>query len=302
MKEKKIFKYALNVVMGVIIIGYVYSLLKIILFKYGFTSDAREINMIPFQFIKMFSGQDITIDVALKNILGNIAIFIPLGILISRLLPKKQGLTICLCIIVSCLFEMIQLITGCGATDIDDIILNSIGGVIGIVLYRFILKRFDEKANMPIATVVFLCIFGMSGCMALYLYSPGILPAQIEHVNKEAIQNIDESNYDLETLMLGVEDNYLITTTESQRIYIPEGKSVDLPIDGKYKMSDNIDIIKKEIKCKYSPNGNVQKTTVIYSKITKNTLMQELDEGEISGDIFLDETGRCKTIIFIKRY
>lgn len=300
MKEKKIFKYALNTVMGIIIIGYVYSLLKIILFKYGFTSDMREINMIPFQFIKMFSGQDVTIDVALKNILGNIAIFIPLGILISIFIPKKQGLTICFCIAVSCLFEIIQLITGCGATDIDDIILNSIGGFIGVVLYRFILRKFDEKANMPIATVVFLCIFGMCGCMALYLYSPSILPANIEYVNEEVIQNIDESNYDLETVVLGVEDNYLVTTTKNEYIYIAEGKSVDLPIDGKYEMSDNIDIIEKEIKAQYSPNGNVQKTTVIYSKITKNILIEELDEGEIHAAIFLDETGKCKTIILTK--
>lgn len=288
--------------MGIIIIGYVYSLLKIILFKYGFTSEAREINMIPFQFIKMFSGQDITIDVALKNILGNIAIFIPLGILISRLLPKKQGLTICLCIIVSCLFEMIQLITGCGATDIDDIILNSIGGLIGVVLYRFILRRFDEKANMPIATIVFLCIFGMCGCMALYLYQPGILPAQIEYVNQDIVNNINESDEDIQTVALGVEDNYLITTTESQKIHIAEGKSIELSENGKYEMLDDADIIMKEMKYQYSPNGNIQKTTVIYSKITKNTLMQELNEGERNAKLFLDEAGRCKTIIFIKRY
>lgn len=55
--------------------------------------------------------------------------------------------------IVSLFVEIIQGIFGIGASDIDDIILNCLGGFIGILGYKFFLfiLRDEKKAHAAIA-------------------------------------------------------------------------------------------------------------------------------------------------------
>ncbi|PAQ13561.1 hypothetical protein CD798_14200 [Bacillaceae bacterium SAOS 7] len=85
---KKLITNFLNIGLGMIAIGYVLVLIKIVLLKYGFTSGERSINLVPFEFLKLFNGGT-ELDIALKNVLGNTAIFIPLGIFVSYILKKR---------------------------------------------------------------------------------------------------------------------------------------------------------------------------------------------------------------------
>ena len=93
----------------------------------------RNINLIPFRSITPYL-KNITEPFAFKNIIANILVFIPLGFFIS----KKQGknlfkaLIVCLSVILS--IELIQLIFKIGFFDIDDIILNFIGSLIGVLI------------------------------------------------------------------------------------------------------------------------------------------------------------------------
>lgn len=299
MKNKQIVRKFLEIGILIIAFGYVYSLLKIILFKYGFTSDVRSINLSPFTFLKMFSDKT-AYDVALKNVLGNIAIFIPLGIFCTYVLREKKGIAAIICIGVSVLFETIQFVTGCGAADIDDIMLNTIGGIIGIILYCCILVKIDKKANMPIALFVFLCIFGMSGRIALYMYAPNILPAEIEYVNEDVLQGIDKEAYDMDALAIGTEGNTLLTSMEVGISYIPDGKKVQVSPDGKYMIAENENLILEERQCQYSPNGNIQKTTVTYSKMTIDELTEVLKDEQRRVYLYFNENAECQSIIVIK--
>ena len=75
----------------------------------------------------------------LVNLAGNIAAFMPFGFLLPLIIKrfsrfKKFIWTIFL---LSFFIEITQLITGVGAFDIDDIILNVLGGVVGFVLCNF---------------------------------------------------------------------------------------------------------------------------------------------------------------------
>lgn len=73
---------------------------------------------------------------ARADIIKNIWLFIPLGSVLFRLYPKKTVLIIP--VMVSSIIEIIQLISGTGFCELDDIISNSIGGWIGFCIGKLI--------------------------------------------------------------------------------------------------------------------------------------------------------------------
>ena len=76
---------------------------------------------------------------SLKGIVLNILLFIPFGYLLPEILPQKKwtwwkvallGMT------GSLVIEVIQLVTRLGFADIDDLMNNTIGALIGYLLYK----------------------------------------------------------------------------------------------------------------------------------------------------------------------
>lgn len=89
-------------------------------------------NYVPFKEIFRYS---IGSRKFIKNILGNIMLFIPYGFLSSYLLKnKKISVTFILTLIASGTIEIVQYYIG-RVFDIDDIILNVIGGITGGLLF-----------------------------------------------------------------------------------------------------------------------------------------------------------------------
>ncbi len=89
-------------------------------------------NLVPFTEIFRYKwGSPLFI----TNVLGNIAIFIPLGLFITKYI-KSQKITpiFIICLIISTTVEVVQLKIG-RSFDIDDIILNICGGIIGFLLF-----------------------------------------------------------------------------------------------------------------------------------------------------------------------
>lgn len=104
--------------------------------------EHRSINLIPFYSIKeyIFSSSVSIKKFAFGNVVGNIAIFIPFGAYLLLFKNNKRVITNLLFVFIVSLFvEIIQGIFGIGASDIDDIILNCLGGLIGILGYKFFL-------------------------------------------------------------------------------------------------------------------------------------------------------------------
>lgn len=90
-------------------------------------------NFIPFR--EIFRYQ-IGSRLFIKNIIGNILLFLPYGYFASYYLNnKKVWPTALLTIIVSFTIETVQLKIG-RTFDVDDIILNTCGGIIGGSIYR----------------------------------------------------------------------------------------------------------------------------------------------------------------------
>jgi glycopeptide antibiotics resistance protein len=98
---------------------------------------------------------------AFDNLVGNIVIFIPLGTYLLLFKNDKRVRTNLLFIfIVSLCVEIIQGIFNLGTSDIDDIILNCLGGWIGILGYKlFLFTLRDEKKVRTVITI--LSIIGL---------------------------------------------------------------------------------------------------------------------------------------------
>lgn len=101
------------------------------------------VNVTPLKTIIDYLGGNPTWQIAAKNILGNILLFAPFGFLIPQLLVKRSSyLRIALLASsFSLLLETAQLLFGLGSWDIDDIILNTMGAIVGFIAY----KAFDNK-------------------------------------------------------------------------------------------------------------------------------------------------------------
>ena len=107
------------------------------------------INIIPFKtmigYISGMINNDINTSIVIINLTTNILLFAPIGFLIPVLYKNKiknikQFLIVM--IILTLLVEVLQFITYRGATDIDDVILNTIGAVI---IYLLMKTKFAKK-------------------------------------------------------------------------------------------------------------------------------------------------------------
>lgn len=72
-----------------------------------------------------------------RNLLGNLLPFLPMGILLPVLFEKikRFGWFVLTQFCVITVFETIQLLTTTGSFDVDDILLNLVGAVIGWLLW-----------------------------------------------------------------------------------------------------------------------------------------------------------------------
>lgn len=89
-------------------------------------------NFIPFKEIFRYK---IGSKVFIKNILGNIILFIPFGLFVSYILKTRKAHPILIIsVVTSSVIEFTQLKIG-RTFDIDDIILNVVGGFIGFLIF-----------------------------------------------------------------------------------------------------------------------------------------------------------------------
>lgn len=143
----------ITTIIWILFILYLVLLVKVILFKYSMSMtldmmnfankmpiDYRisRANFIPFKTLIHYLGGIQSSGVAKVNILANLIAFAPMGFLIPILLKKLQnGVNVSIVsFTVSLLFELTQLILGIGEFDIDDIILNVLGAILGYLLFK----------------------------------------------------------------------------------------------------------------------------------------------------------------------
>lgn len=119
-------------------------------------------NFVPFREIFRY---DVNSRLFLKNVIGNVLLFVPFGIFVTYYVKNdKVYQTLFLSILVSCSIEFAQSVIGRTA-DIDDVILNSIGGILGYIIFKFGGKLVDKLPRF-MKSQVFLDVL----CLVIILF------------------------------------------------------------------------------------------------------------------------------------
>ena len=136
---------------------YIAIVIKVIIFKYPWEDlkanmDTWEkgvilegldtANFTLFKTIKMYINYSYKLN-SFENLVGNVVVFVPFGFLLPYIQEKSRKLPVL--VLNAFLFvlgiEVFQLFSAFGAFDVDDILLNCFGAVLGWILYRFWERR-----------------------------------------------------------------------------------------------------------------------------------------------------------------
>lgn len=99
---------------------------------------------------------------AFRNLAGNIVAFIPYGIYLQVLKKdKRMGINVLIVAVTSIAVELVQALLRVGVTDIDDVLLNTLGGFIGILICRLIYRLAKEDIRAKTAITILSTIVGV---------------------------------------------------------------------------------------------------------------------------------------------
>ena len=116
--------------------AYILLILKLTILRNG--ADIQVLNLFPFRaLIKIFRSNDICYFLYL--FLGNIVCFMPFGFILPLLIPNiSMKKVIFFTFLFSIFIEVSQYTLMVGYTELDDILLNTLGGLLG---YLSLVKR-----------------------------------------------------------------------------------------------------------------------------------------------------------------
>ncbi len=145
----------------VLLFTYLFLLTWLILFKLGFSVrvfEKRLFNFIPFYNSGKFGFS--------FEAFANIVAFLPFGIYISMLKVNKW-LSVLYGFLLSFFFEMVQLIFAIGVADVTDLITNTSGAVVGILIYMLFCVIFKNKKQLNLVLkIIFTVITAI--CFAVF--------------------------------------------------------------------------------------------------------------------------------------
>ena len=129
--------------LGLSFVIYALCLFQVVTFQDNVSWSTN--NFIPFK--EMFR-YNIGSRLFVRNVLGNMLLFLPYGFFVSLYLKnEKPWLTLALALIASFSIELVQMVIG-RVFDIDDIILNLLGGYFGYLLYYWIFKLYEKLPSV----------------------------------------------------------------------------------------------------------------------------------------------------------
>lgn len=136
---KKVLRICSRIMFGVYIIGLAYFLF--FAESTGRTFEARtyHYNLDLFREIRRFITHRESLGnwAVCLNLVGNVVAFLPFGFFLPVMHPKCRSFlyTVFFSFEFSLIVETIQLISKVGSFDVDDLLLNSIGGAIGCLIF-----------------------------------------------------------------------------------------------------------------------------------------------------------------------
>ena len=106
--------------------------------------DGESVNLVPFATVRLYWGllqngaSQALLRHAVINLVGNVVMFVPLGWFLPAVWRMFRGFfrAVIFGISLVCLVELLQYITGLGSCDVDDLILNAAGIILGYGIWK----------------------------------------------------------------------------------------------------------------------------------------------------------------------
>lgn len=121
---------------------YIVAMVYFLIFSDQFGREPYETmryNLEPFLEIRRFITyrELLTTESVMLNLFGNVVAFMPFGMLIRWVRNRKTNVFVAFLysFAFSLCIEWVQLVTRLGVFDVDDIIMNTLGGVLGYIVY-----------------------------------------------------------------------------------------------------------------------------------------------------------------------
>ncbi|MGL5714821.1 MAG: VanZ family protein [Paraclostridium sp.] len=148
---------------------YFLILVWILLFKLSVSFEElyhnRSINIVPFAGSATVNGR-----IHMTEIINNIIVFVPVGIYACMLKPEWSIIKkISIAFFISLGIEVLQFVLAIGATDITDLIGNTLGGVIGVGIFYLFTKFFKNKAIKTLNILASSATVGLVGLLSILL-------------------------------------------------------------------------------------------------------------------------------------
>ncbi len=152
LKNKQKFNFG-NEVMMLTFIVYILCLFQIVT-----SQDVSGVHGVNVTLFKELTRYQFGSRLFYRNIVGNILMFVPFGFFTSYYLKlERKRFIFYLALIVSVVIELIQLKIG-RAFDVDDIVLNIVGSLLGYFLYRIMDKVFGDLSDTIKGTFIVIGI------------------------------------------------------------------------------------------------------------------------------------------------
>jgi glycopeptide antibiotics resistance protein len=100
----------------------------------------RSSNFIPFKTIHFYLFlANVNLKIRIENLVGNVIGFAPFGFICPLIFKKSRNLKVVLVATfsLSLTYEVLQLLFQFGSFDVDDLILNTLGGILGYIPFKF---------------------------------------------------------------------------------------------------------------------------------------------------------------------
>lgn len=105
---------------------------------------SKRMELMPFyNYFDIWNGVDFKR--TLMEILLNVALFVPIGFLLSGMVHKGFVIVLLIGCVLSILIELLQLATGRGLCETNDVIHNTVGCIMGYAAAMVLKKRFASE-------------------------------------------------------------------------------------------------------------------------------------------------------------
>ncbi|MDE6531543.1 MAG: VanZ family protein, partial [Lachnospiraceae bacterium] len=274
----------------------------IVLFKYsGFItffnnlikrelSGFHSYNIIPFQSIweftkLMFSGN---FSRGFNNIIGNVFVFAPFGYFLPLLYKKcrKWKIVVLAGFFVSLFFEVCQYFLYLGSADIDDVILNLLGVVLGFLFFRVMITITEKETERYVVTIILSIIgFLVAGYLAVDYF--GIMFG----IHHQAAQSyLPDSGNDLQSDFSDYELVEVSSDGNSDEEQLKDGSDVEYELCGHITALGEASITINKSQVEDLGDGGMIQTINIDDPdlqtvcITETTKYTQIDIYDVNGD------------------